>query len=123
MAFTQSSAESRLLLTEDVTLANAAAAYSSAFTIPEIGADFTIFLNTAAANVVGATDTAEVQVSFDGTTFADITSGAFTAYDSAMEVYHYDASATGDSPYYRIHFPSSGGNDSSTVINVVVVTK
>lgn len=119
MAFAKSSAGGRLLFIEDVTMANAGPAYSSSFSTPKVGQDFRIFLNTNAADIATTTETAEVQVSHDNVTWATVTSGAFTAFDTAMETYLYDASATGDAPYYRLII-TSDADDSATVVKTVI---
>lgn len=117
MAFTASSANGRVILSEDTALANAGAAYSANFIVAE-GEDFTVFMNTGATDAA-TTLTCEVQGSWDGTSFIDVTS-SFAAPGDAMAVGFYDVSTKGDFPYYRVKY-TSGGNDSGKTATTKIV--
>ena len=110
---------SRLIQSETVTLANAGDAVSSSFEVAK-NADFVSFLNTGATNTTGAVTT-DLQGSFDGSTWADIDASFAADLDTAMIVKSYDASASGDFPFYRFQF-TCAADDSATTIVVKVVS-
>ena len=119
MPFANASEQGRLVKSETITLANAGDSSTSMFSTANIGDDFVIIANTGAVNTVGAV-TGEVQVSHDKQTWSTLTSSLISSVDTATVAAHYDASAEGDAPYYRVTF-TSAADDSSTDIEVVVI--
>lgn len=104
----------RVVQTETVTLSNASTASSSAFEVPK-GSDFVAFINTGATNTAGAVTT-DLQGSFDGSTWVDIDASFAADCDTATVVKAYDASASGDFPFYRLQFDSAADDSANTIV-------
>lgn len=109
----------RWVNTETVTLGNAATVYSSTIDWVKPGNDFLVFGNTAVLNSVGAV-TVEVQASFDGSTWATVTSSFLSDLDNTTLAALYDNSAKGDAPYYRLAI-ACAANDSANTMDFVVI--
>lgn len=120
MAWTKSSKNGRLVASESVTLANAGTANGTSIDFIKANKDFSVFINTGATNTVGAVTT-DLEGSFDGSTWVDINASFAADCDTAVKMVTYDASTTGDFPYYRLSFDSAA-DDSATSIVVKVVT-
>lgn len=116
--YTTSRVKGRVLYTEAVTLANATTANGSAFVVP-VGAGFTAHINTGAVNTVGVVTT-DLEGSIDGTNWSDINATFAADCDTATISSVYSAATSGDWPYYRLTYDCVG-NDSPTVITVVVI--
>lgn len=110
----------RPVFSETLLMGNAGTVNGATINFVKPGENFTVFVNTAALNTVGAVTT-DLEVSFDETTWATLDSSFIADFDTAVLVKAYVAATSGDFPYYRLSFDATANDAASSITYKVVV--
>lgn len=122
MAWTKETTNGFLVATETLTLPSAASTdvNSSSIDFAKKGSDFIVFANTGATDLTADGDV-DVQVSFDGSTWATLKADLIASIDNTTAVAFFDVSAEGEAPYYRLTITNDGNQAAEEVVVKVVI--